>query len=190
MDRTDTTARTHSGSIKTGLWAVRSLQLIFALILTGIFAWFHNRLYRGGFFPYEDTDVPLGFSVAAIFIVVLAIFSHFFLGPDSQIIISLLDSALFIGFFASCIVYRHNFNANCSKNTISTVIGATGGHACNTVRLGAALLVFQTILFFISMIMSHRLADRRRIATTHPGIREEKGRFGFGRRGPRHGNAV
>ncbi|KAJ6263800.1 hypothetical protein Dda_2372 [Drechslerella dactyloides] len=171
-----------SGSIKSALWAVRFLQFIFAVILTGIFSWFHNRIYRAGYYPYESTDVPLGFSVAAIFIVGLSIFTHLSLGPDSQIVISLLDTALFIGYIASAIVYRHNFNANCGRNALVRVFRSIGKNNCNTVRLGAALLILQILLFFISMILSHRLADRRHTATTVPGVHEEKGRFGFGRR--------
>ncbi|KAK6354757.1 hypothetical protein TWF696_003894 [Orbilia brochopaga] len=180
-----------SGSIKTPLWAVRFLQLIFAIILTGIFAWFHNRIYRAGYYRYDETDVPLGFSVAAIFVIALAFFTHLSLGPDSQIIIMFLDFALFVGYLASAVVYRHNFNANCNENTLVRVFRAIGRNGCNTVRLGAALLVLQTILFFISTVLTHRLADRRYTATAEPRVREEKtGFFGFGRRRPRQAAAV
>jgi len=171
-----------SGSIKSALWVVRFLQFCFAVILTGIFAWFHNRIYRAGYYPYEDTDLPLGFSVAAIFIVALAIYAHLRHGPDSQILIAILDFAVLVGYIASAIVYRHNFNVSCGNNSIVRAFRSVGGDSCNTVRLGAALLVLQIILFLISTILSHRLADRRHTALNKPGVGEEKGRFGFQRR--------
>ncbi|KAF3912630.1 hypothetical protein ABW20_dc0110675 [Dactylellina cionopaga] len=166
-----------SGSIKSALWVIRFLQFCFAAILTGIFAWFHNRTYRSGYSPYEDTDVPLGFSAASIFIVALAIYAHLSLGPDSQILVAILDFALLVGYIASAIVYRHNFNTSCSQNAIVRIFRSTGGSSCNTVRLGAALLVLQTILFLISTILSHRLADRRHTATNDSGNKSKVQNF-------------
>lgn len=171
-----------SGSIKSALWAIRFLQFCFALILIGSFAWFHRQTYRAGYYPKEDIDVPLGFSVAAAFVVVLATIAHLALGPDSQILIAILDFALLVGYIASAVVYRHNFNANCGRNSIVRVFRSFGKNSCNTVRLCAALLVLQAILFLISMILSHRLADRRHTANTRTNAHEEKGRFGFQRR--------
>lgn len=183
-------AAARSGSIKTSLWAVRALQLIFAIILTGIFAWFHNRLSHAGSNRYDFTDVPLGFSVAAIIVTIIAIFTHFFLSDDSQIIIVILDFLLFVGFIASAVVYRHNYSAKCGNNQLVRVFSSLGSGSCNTVRLAAALLILQILLFFASTILSDRLGRRRHSAATTSGVREEKGRFGFGRSRQRPAHAV
>ncbi|KAF3176190.1 hypothetical protein TWF788_008071 [Orbilia oligospora] len=165
-----------------GLLGLRLLEFIFAVILVGIFAWFHSQMKRAGYFSYYVSDVPLGFSVAALVLTVLASFSHLFLHNDANTLIAILDSFLFIGYFASCIVYRQNFYVSCYRNVLVRVFATVGSPHCNTVRTGAALLVLQTILFFVTTILSFALARRHQVVNNATGVHEEKSRFGFGRR--------
>ncbi|EGX48521.1 hypothetical protein AOL_s00080g150 [Orbilia oligospora ATCC 24927] len=165
-----------------GLLGLRLLEFIFAVILVGIFSWFHSQMKRAGYFSYYVSDVPLGFSVAALVLTVLASFSHLFLHNDANTLIAILDSFLFIGYFASCIVYRQNFHVSCYKNVLVRVFATIGSPHCGTVRTGAALLVLQTILFFATTILSFALARRHQVVNNATGVHEEKSRFGFGRR--------
>ncbi|KAK6340112.1 hypothetical protein TWF730_001883 [Orbilia blumenaviensis] len=174
-----------SGTLKSGLWAIRFFQFIFAVVLVGILSWFHHRLSKAGYFRFDSVDVPLGFSVAALVISAVATATHLFFHDDSQTLIALFDFLIFVGYFASCIVYRHNFNANCGENLLVRVFRTIGSQHCNMVRLAAALLVLQTILFFLSTILSHRLSRRRQAIDSTAGVHEEKSRFGFGRRSRR-----
>lgn len=179
-----------SGPLKAGLLATRLLQFIFAVILIGIFAWSHRQMSRAGYFRYHIVDVPLGVSIAALVLTALATFTHLFLHNDSQNLIAFLDFCLFVGYLASCIVYRQNYKTSCGANLLVRVFGSIGSGHCNTVRAGAALLVLQTILFFISMILSHLLSRRRQAVENTPGVHEESSRFGFGKRNQRQGVAV
>lgn len=179
-----------SGTLKSALWAIRLLQFIFAVVLVGILSYFHHLMSRAGYFNYHIVDVALGFSVAALVISMIATLTHLLLHDDSQTLIAILDFLLFVGYLASSIVYRHNFNARCGANQLVAVFRIIGKQHCNMVRLVAALLVLQTILFFLSTILSNRLARRRQAIDNTAGLHEEKSRFGFGRRGRRQPEAV
>lgn len=171
-----------SGGLRGGLLALRLLEFIFAVILIGVFSWMHRRMKTAGYFSYYVSDVPLGFSVAALVLSVIASFTHLFSHNDAQILIGVLDAIVFIGYIASCIVYRQNFHVSCYRNVLVRVFATVGSPHCGTVRLGAALLVLQTILFFSTTIMTFALAGRRQAVDNTAGVREEKSRFGFGRR--------
>ncbi|RVD87038.1 uncharacterized protein DFL_005287 [Arthrobotrys flagrans] len=153
-----------SGGLRGGLLALRLLEFIFAVILIGVFSWMHRRMKTAGYFSYYVSDVPLGFSVAALVLSVIASFTHLFSHNDAQILIGVLDAIVFIG------------------NVLVRVFATVGSPHCGTVRLGAALLVLQTILFFSTTIMTFALAGRRQAVDNTAGVREEKSRFGFGRR--------
>ncbi|KAK6522923.1 hypothetical protein TWF281_002352 [Arthrobotrys megalospora] len=176
--------------LRAGLLVLRVFEFIFAVTLVGIFAWDHSTMYRAGYYSLYVSDVPLGFSVAALVISVLAAIS-LFVSKGSQIIFSVLDFFLFAGFFASSIVYRQNFHVHCWSNVLVPVFASVGSPHCGTVRTGAALLVIQTILFFWSMIMTAAVPRRRvEVVDNNAAIHEEKRRFSFGRRSHQQSDVV
>ncbi|KAK6496898.1 hypothetical protein TWF481_001878 [Arthrobotrys musiformis] len=175
-----------AGPLRGGLLGLRLLEFIFAVILVGILSWDHQRMKTAGYFSFYVSDVALGFSVAALVLSVMASFAHLFFHSDANIFMGVLDAILFAGFIASCIVYRQNFHVTCNSNLLVRVFRTIGAPHCGVVRLGAALLILQTILFFCTTILTFALASRgRRLTadnTNTPVVREEKRRFSFGRR--------
>ncbi|EPS43415.1 hypothetical protein H072_2659 [Dactylellina haptotyla CBS 200.50] len=171
-----------SGNVKSALWAIRFSQFSFAVILTGIFSWFHNRLFHAGAYPFGTTDVPLGFSTATIFIIFIAVYAASALAQEAMLIIAILDFLLLGGYVASAIVYRHNFNSKCVENTLVRVFDAEREGGCNSVRLGAALLILQILLFTASTILSYRVAKSPPSPAGATVINNEKSLFGRFRR--------
>ncbi|KAK6344700.1 hypothetical protein TWF718_006660 [Orbilia javanica] len=172
----------HSGGLRGGLLALRLLEFIFAVILVGVFSWDHATMKKAGYFSFYVSDVPLGFSVAALVLSVMAGFSHLFFHRDAQILFGVFDLFLFIGYIASCIVYRQNFHVTCGANVLVRVFATVGSWHCGTVRLGAALLILQTILFFCTTLMTFALAGEHENVDSAAAARGEKSRFGLGRR--------
>ncbi|EPS35265.1 hypothetical protein H072_11421 [Dactylellina haptotyla CBS 200.50] len=184
-----------SSITKFGIWGIRFFQLAFAIILTGAFAWFHHEISRAHYSSVNAVDVPLGFSVAAIVFTTFSLITICCLKGALQIFSAIADFALFVGYLASAILYRHNYHARCARNPLAVFLvytrDASGQRTdgsfrnCNLVRLCAALLIIQIILFFLSMIISFFLARRGNNAG-EPVVVGEKRRFGgFGRRGQR-----
>ncbi|KAK6541401.1 hypothetical protein TWF694_007213 [Orbilia ellipsospora] len=171
-----------AAGMSTALWIIRSFEMCFAIILTGIFAWFHDRLFKAGAFPFESTDVPLGFSAASFFVICIAGYASIFLEQKSQVLIGFLDFCLLGGYIASAIVYRHNFNSNCRENTLVTVFNAEHEGGCNTVRLGAAMLILQILLYTASTIMAFAISRAPQPASREASVTSEKSLFGFRRR--------
>ncbi|KAF3913692.1 hypothetical protein AA313_de0202178 [Arthrobotrys entomopaga] len=167
--------------ISTALWIIRSFELIFAIILTGIFSWFHDRLFKAGAYPFESTDVPLGFSAASFFVICIAGYASIFLEQRSQVLIALMDFCLLCGYIASAIVYRHNFNSNCGENSLVKVFNAEHEGGCNTVRLGAATLILQILLYTASTIMAFIISRAPQPAFRETSVSSEKRLFGFRR---------
>jgi len=183
---------------KFGIWAIRFLQFAFAVILTGVFGWFHHELSKARYPSINAVDVPLGFSVAAIVFTTFSIITICCLKGALQIFSAIADFVLFVGYIASAILYRQNYHIRCSRNPLSVFLVytrensgnfATDGEFrnCTLVKLGAALLIIQIILFFISMIISFFLS-RRNDAAGQTATVGGKRRFGFRRRG--HTSAV
>ncbi|KAK6535070.1 hypothetical protein TWF281_006368 [Arthrobotrys megalospora] len=179
---------------KFGLWGLRFFQFVFAVILTGVFAWFHHQIKKARYTSINAVDVPLGFSVAAIFFTTFSIITICCLKGALQILNAIADFALFVGYIASTILYRHNYHIRCSRNPLAVFLVYTRESSgrfvtsgefrnCSLVRLAAALLIIQIILFFLTMIISVFLSRRRDVAG-EPVVVGEKKRFGFGRRGP------
>lgn len=178
---------------KFGIWALRFFQLAFAIILTGTFAWFHRQISKAAFSVPRAVDVPLGFSVAAIFFTAFSIITICCLKGGLQIVSAIADFIIFVGYLASTILFRHNYHIRCSRNPLpvflvyvresSNRFSSSGEFRnCSLVRLSAALLVIQTIFFFLTMVIS-ALMSRRRDVAGEPVVVGEKRRFGFGRRG-------
>ncbi|KAF3907050.1 hypothetical protein AA313_de0208183 [Arthrobotrys entomopaga] len=170
---------------KFGIWIIRFLQFAFAAILLGTFAWFHHEISKAHYSSIRAVDVPLGFSVATIFFTAFSIVTICCLKGGLQLFTAIIDLALFAGYLASAILFRHNYHVRCSKNPLAVFLVYTRDSSgrfvtdgsfrnCTLVKLSAALLVIQVILFFISMIISALLARRG-----EP-VGEKRG---FGRRG-------
>ncbi|KAK6506599.1 hypothetical protein TWF481_005057 [Arthrobotrys musiformis] len=179
---------------KFGIWGLRFFQFAFAVILTGIFAWFHHQIKKARYTSINAVDVPLGFSVAAIFFTTFSIITICCLKGALQILSAIADFALFVGYIASAILFRHNYHIRCSRNPLAVFLiytressgrFSTSGEFrnCNLIRLAAALLIIQIIFFFLTMIISFFLA-RKRDVPGEPVAVGEKRRFGFGRHGP------
>ncbi|KAK6535725.1 hypothetical protein TWF694_002174 [Orbilia ellipsospora] len=157
---------------KFGIWIIRFLQFAFAAILTGTFAWFHHEISKARYDSIHAVDVPLGFSVAALFFTVFSIITVCCLKGGLQVLTAIADLALFAGYLASAILFRHNYHFRCYQNPLAVFLVYTRDSSgryvsngefrnCTLVKLSAALLVIQVILFFFSMIISLLLARSR-----------------------------
>ncbi|KAF3191155.1 hypothetical protein TWF788_007337 [Orbilia oligospora] len=173
---------------KFGLWGLRFFQFVFAVILTGIFAWFHHQIKKARYTSINAVDVPLGFSAAAIVFTTFSIITICCLKGALQIVSAIADFALFVGYIASTILFRHNYHIRCSRNPLAVFLiytressdrFSTSGEFrnCNLIRLAAALLIIQIIFFFMTMIISFFLARKRDVAG-EPVVVGEKRRFG------------
>ncbi|KAF3915628.1 hypothetical protein ABW21_db0208576 [Orbilia brochopaga] len=183
-----------SGISKFFIWGLRFLQFAFACILTGSFAWFHHEISKAGYESINAVDVPLGFSVAAIFFTAFSIITVCCLHGTLQLLSAIADFCLFIGYIASAILYRHNFHIHCARNPLSVFLVYTRDSSgrfitsgefrnCSLVKLCAALLIIQIIFFFITMIVSALLARRRDGVAGEPAVHGEKRRYGMRRSG-------
>ncbi|KAF3925941.1 hypothetical protein ABW20_dc0106104 [Dactylellina cionopaga] len=177
---------------KSGIWVIRFFQFAFAVILVGVFAWFHHEISKARYTSINAVDVPLGFSAAAALFTTLYILTVCCVRGGYQVFFAIVDFGLFVGYIASAILYRHNYHIRCARNPLAVFLVYTRDSSgrfitsgkfrnCNLVRLAAALLVIQTILFFISMIVSVVLARSRGTAAGEPVVVGEKRRFGFRR---------
>ncbi|KAK6362367.1 hypothetical protein TWF730_006059 [Orbilia blumenaviensis] len=178
---------------KFGTWGLRFFQFAFAIILTGIFAWFHHQIKKARYTSINAVDVPLGFSVVAIVFTTFSIITICCLKGALQLLSAVADFVLFAGYIASAVLFRHNYHIRCSRNPLAVFLVYTRESSgrfvtsgefrnCNLVRLAAALLIIQIILFFLTMIISLSLSRKRNVAG-EPVVVGEKRRFGFGRRG-------
>ncbi|KAJ6265069.1 hypothetical protein Dda_1224 [Drechslerella dactyloides] len=173
----------------------------FACILTGSFAWFHHQISKASYSSINAVDVPLGFSVAAIFFTVFSIITICCLRGALSILSAIADFCLFVGYIASAVLYRHNYHIHCNRNPLSVFLVYTRDSSgrfvtsgefrnCSLVKLCAALLIIQIIFFLITMIMSMLLARRREPVAGEPTVVGEKRRFGQRRSGQTAAHAV
>lgn len=177
-----------TGASKTLIWIIRFLQLCFGIILLGVFAWFTRQIHRDGYSNPRQVSVPLAFSALAVVISFFSIIAVCFLSRSLQWVAAALDVLTFAGYLASAILYRHNYHILGYKNQLRNFLinlreyaGKNSAHIriTNLVRLGAALIIIQVILFFITMLLSI-LAAKAKDRDTVVDSRGEK-RF-FGRR--------
>jgi len=176
---------------KFSIWAVRFFQLCFAIILTGVLAWFVHECHSNGFATLRQITVPLAFSVLAIFVTFFSIISICFLGRTLQYVAAALDILIFAGYLASAVLYRHNYHALGYNNQLRNYLIAARTYGrqdsdhiriTNLVRLCAALIIIQVILFFITMILSVLAArSKTNSVDNHAHVGTEK-RSRFGRR--------
>jgi len=183
---------------KFSIWAVRFFQLCFAIILTGVFAWFLHECRSNHFATLHQISVPLAFSVLAMFVCFFSIISICFLGRTLQWVAAILDIFIFAGYLASAVLYRHNYHILGYNNELRNYLiaartyrGQDSDHIriTNLVRLGAALIIIQVILFFITMILSVLAARSKSNADGHA-VGEKRSRFGRRNRVDNHGGIM
>ncbi|KAK6509778.1 hypothetical protein TWF481_004508 [Arthrobotrys musiformis] len=149
---------------------LRFFEFAFGASLIGVCAWIHEQLADARFYNLYRIDVTLGFSVAATFISALAAVTYIFHSAGTQFVLGVFDLVLFGGYIASAVVFS-GFSTKCSTNRFVVVIETVGSTSCGTVRLAAAGIILQIVLFLTTAILSFWLADhlhRRRAAEVVP----------------------
>ncbi|KAK6514578.1 hypothetical protein TWF281_004776 [Arthrobotrys megalospora] len=169
-----------TSDVKFVLGILRFFEFAFAVTLTGVCAWFHDRAAAAHFYNLYKVDVPLGFSVAAIWISAMATITYIFHSAGSQVILGVLDWVLFGGYIASAVVYSQ-FSSKCNSNRLVVVIQSVGDTSCGTVRLAAAFIIIQILLFLCTAILSWHLASRLHATRAGPGA-QDRGLFGSRKR--------
>jgi len=177
-----------------GIWVFRFFQFCFAVTLTGVFAYFHERISHTQYGPLYQVDVPLGFSVTAIFFTAAYIITIVSVSSAIDWFYVFIDFALWVGYLASSILYRHNFHFRCNRNELyyfssgningGIWVDLDRGVNCSLIRLGAALIIIQIILFFCTMLLSTYVAvEKKKAPAGEPTPVGEKRRI-FGKRRP------
>ncbi|KAI5807738.1 hypothetical protein DFH27DRAFT_608506 [Peziza echinospora] len=178
---------------KASIWAIRFFQWSFAVVLMGVTAYLIHefREIDEGLSSHSPRElvVPLVFSVLAIIFTSFAIIGLFFLNHMMQIASAILDFILFVGYLASAGLNRYNYHVRGHKNELWNKI--VGGRVAaglsprrlrndGLVRLLAALVAIQLILFFFTMLLQVLAAKKYRdthTSTTGPVVREKTSPF-------------
>ncbi|RVD80437.1 uncharacterized protein DFL_008334 [Arthrobotrys flagrans] len=173
-----------TGDIKFVLGILRFFQFVFGASLIGVCAWLHQELAKARFYNLYRIDVTLGFSVAATWISAMAAITYIFHSAGTQFVMGVFDLVLFGGYIASAVVYS-SFSTKCSASRFVRIIETVGSTSCGTVRLAAAAIILQIVLFLSSAIMSFYLADRlrrRRAAEVVPSSQAHEQKRWYGRK--------
>jgi len=191
-----------AGSIaKLSTWFIRFLQLCFAIIATGVFAWFVHETRDAGLPTLREEVVPLVFSVLAMVFTFFSIFTLLFLSRTMIYAAAFLDLVIFAGYLASAGVYKDNFHVHWWENPLYGYIvygrelqgeSPHGDLTSALVKLGAALIIMQIILFFFTMLLSFWVAKETHDVAHGTGTgneatyvgNEKRGLFGRRRAGP------
>ncbi|EGX51454.1 hypothetical protein AOL_s00054g153 [Orbilia oligospora ATCC 24927] len=173
-----------TGDEKFVLGILRFFEFAFGASLVGVCAWLHDRLADARYYNLYRIDVTLGFSVAATFISALAALTYIFHSAGTQSVMGIFDVVLFAGYIASAVVFS-GFSAKCSSNRFVVVIQTVGSTSCGTVRLAAAGIIIQILLFLCTAILSFHLAERlhrRRAAEVVPSSQAHEQKRWYGRK--------
>ncbi|PWW74521.1 hypothetical protein C7212DRAFT_327006, partial [Tuber magnatum] len=152
------------GAVRVTICGIRFFQLLFAVILVGVLSYMVDQFRDFGFGGVpREVVTPEVFSVLAIPFTSFAILAALSLDSTAQIIATLLDFVLFVGYVTSAGLLRHNFHRHSDENplraslgVIRTAHGIDGREDRNgrLVRLVAGLVLIQLILYFITTILS------------------------------------
>lgn len=137
---------------KTMIWLTRFFQWVFAVIIMAITAHFIRQFHNFGYHAPRETIVPLIFSVLAILFTTFSIVALYFLSHTMQLVSTVLDFILWVGYLASAGLLRRNYHVRGRNNSLwqklyymRTSSGRNGHYFRNDslVRLLAALVVIQ-----------------------------------------------
>lgn len=164
---------------KTAIWAFRFVQWIFAVIILAVSSYFVHQFHHFFSSAPRETVVPLVFSVLAIIFTSAALIGLFFLNYAVQLISAVLDFILWIGFLTSAGLLRHNYHILGRHNLllqklyfgrISVLEPPHWFRNSSLVRLLAASVIIEVILFFITMLLqlfvAKKYRDERRLHGT------------------------
>jgi len=171
---------------KAAIWAIRFLQLAFAIVILGVASYLIHQFRSFGAHGPRETVVPLIFSILAILFTTTAIIGLYFINSTMQLASTIMDFILWVGYLASAGLLRHNFHVRGRNNRLwqklhlGRLASGRRPHSFrnnNLVKLLSALVVIQLILFFISMLLQlwaakkYRDDERRRETTTEKDFR-------------------
>lgn len=151
---------------KASIWAMRFLQWSFAVVLLGITSFMIHEFreidegasQRGP----RELVVPLVFSILAVLFTTFSIIALFFLNHKMQLLSAFLDFVLWVGYLTSAGLNRHNYHIRGRKNQLwQKIVGGRQAAGLSQrrlrndglVKLLAALVIIQLVLFFITMLL-------------------------------------
>ncbi|KAF8437743.1 hypothetical protein BGX38DRAFT_1211489 [Terfezia claveryi] len=156
---------------KSIIWVLRFFQWSFAVIIMAVTAYFIHQFRSFGYHGARETVVPLIFSILAIIFTTFSIIGLYFLSFSMQLLSTLLDIILWVGYLASAGLLRHNYHVRGRNNLLwqklyygRTSVGQRPRGSRNNalVQLLAALVVIQVILFFFTMLLQLWVAKKNR----------------------------
>ena len=103
---------------KTSIWILRFFQWSFAVIIMAIAAYFIHQFRGFGSYGPRETVVPLIFSILAIIFTTFSIIGLYFLSFATQLLSTLLDIILWVGYLASVGLLRRNYHIHGRKNQL------------------------------------------------------------------------
>jgi len=176
---------------KATIWAIRFFQWSFAVVLMAVTSFLIHefREIDEGLSSHSPRElvVPLVFSVLAVIFTTFSIIALFFLNHKMQVVSAFLDFVLWVGYLASAGLNRHNYHVKGRNNELWNKIvsgrmsaGLSQRRLRNDglVKLLAALVIIQLILFFITMLLQILAAKKYRdTATTTPVVHEKTSPF-------------
>ncbi|KAL7270171.1 hypothetical protein RUND412_007130 [Rhizina undulata] len=169
---------------KIATWVVRLFQLFFAIILMGVLSYMVHEFHKFGFHAPREVVVPEVFSVLAIVVTFFSLVAICFLGYTLQLVAAFLDFVIFVGYLASAALLRHNYHVRNSRNPLRNelinlrLLNGYDGRRVRTdglVKLLVALVVIQTILFFITTLLSTMVAMKDKRERGGGTFREKRG---------------
>jgi len=103
---------------KSTIWILRFFQWSFAVIIMAVTADFIHQFRSFGSHGPRETVVPLIFSVLAIIFTTFSIIGLYFLSPPMQLVSTLLDMILWVGYLASAGLLRRNYHIHGRNNRL------------------------------------------------------------------------
>jgi len=154
---------------KASIWVLRFFQWTFAIIILAVAADLIHQFHRFGALAPRETTVPLAFSVIALIFTSISIAGLFFLDAIMQLVSTFFDFVLWVGYLASAGLLRHNYHVRRRNNWLwqklylGRVDAGESPHSfrnSSLVRLLAALVIIQVILFFTTMLLQLWVAKK------------------------------
>ena len=163
---------------KTATWAIRLIQLFFAIILMGVTAYMVHEFREYSWSVPHEVSLPLAASVLATFICIFSIMAVCFLGHTLQLVAAFLDFTAFVLYIASVALLRHNFHAHSERNPLRNALIAVRAsnyeslredRSSALVKLLVGGVVIQIVLFFFTTLLGVFVARRSddRTRTVH-----------------------
>ncbi|KAF8448271.1 hypothetical protein BDZ91DRAFT_687180 [Kalaharituber pfeilii] len=163
---------------KTTIWLTRFLQWSFAVIIMAITAYMVDQFRDFGSHGPREVVVPLIFSILAIIFTSFSIVALYFINYPMQLLSAFLDFCLWVGYLTSAGLNRFDYHVNGNRNllwqklTAGRLSAGMSPHRSRNnglVKLLAALIIIQLILFFFTMLLQAWVAQKyREESRLHP----------------------